>query len=208
VPLCLHRLEQLGRNADEEGGRDEEGDGVDPVRSVRTGRGDENAADDRPDRPGGILQRLEDRVGAREILVPDEVGQAGIDGGTEEARGEAGNPRQGDDQRRAVDERQRGEDREPHEVGADHQAAPRHPVDEGARRDPDHDRGQEVSDQQRADPGRGARPVEDVDREGDERNPGAEARGQRREGEQTEARRVSQKPELAADHDSSTSVGR
>ena len=121
--------------------------------------------------------------------VVDEVRQPRVDGRAEEARADPGERGQGDDHRRRwsrtgsaqkIAARSRS--------AADHQALAREPVDERAGEQPDHDRGQDVRDQERADPRPGVGAVLDVDRERDEREPGSEPGEQRREEEQPEAR--------------------
>ena len=84
------------------------------------------------------------------------------------------------------------------EVGGDHQLPARETVDEGAEGKADGDRGQEVCQQERAHPLRRLRPVEDVDRQGDDREPGTEPGGERREKEQPEAGRPVDELKLSA----------
>ena len=112
------RLQQPLRDAVEEDGRDQERAGVDPVGRVDARSRDERAAGQRAERPGEVVHRLQQGVGAREVLVLDEVRQPGVGGRPEEAGRDAGDRGEGDDLRRARREGQRGEDAEADEVGA------------------------------------------------------------------------------------------
>ena len=69
-----------------------------------------------------------------------------------------------DDRGRALDERQRREHAEADEVGADHEPAPRQPVDERAEQKPDDDDREEVGDEERRDPDARVRHVVDLRR--------------------------------------------
>ena len=70
------------------------------------------------------------------------------------------------------------------QVGDDHDPPAREPVDQRAEQQADGHRRQEVRDEQRAHPRRRAGPVVDVDRQRDDRDPGSEARRERRSEEQ------------------------
>ena len=63
-----------------------------------------------------------------------------------------------------LDERQRREDAEAHEVGADHQPAAGEPVDERPEQEPDRDDRQEVGDEERRDPHARSGQVADLER--------------------------------------------
>ena len=102
-----------------------------------------------------------------------------------------------DDRRRAVDERQRGEDAEAEEVGDDHQPPSREPVDERPEQEPDEDDRQEVGDEERGDPDARLGAVVDVDRERDRREVGAEAGPRGGEEEVAERRRAAEEAETA-----------
>ena len=167
--------------------RDEERHGVDPVRSVRPPLGREHAAEQRPDRPGGVLHRLQERVRAAEQLVGDEVRHARVDSRTEEARREARHERERDDRRRrssrtAAPRRRRraGDRRRSSACGARAGRAA------GRARDRRRCR-QEVDDEDRADPEPGVRPLLHVDRERDRREQRPDARGERRGKEEPKA---------------------
>ena len=97
---------------------------VEPVGEVGPRCSDERAADDRRHRPTDVLARLDERVGARQLLLVDEVRQAGVDGRAKEAGRKPCDRRQDNDLSGALRERQRAEDAGPNEVGDDHQAAP------------------------------------------------------------------------------------
>ena len=154
-----------------------ERDRVHPVGEVGPGRGDERAADDRPDRGRRPLDELEQRVRGRELArSATRFGSPASTAGRKNALpmpGERGEQRRSPPRSR---ERQRGEDAEPAEVGADHQRLAREPVDERPEQEAEEDGRQDVRDQQRADPPAGVRPVVDVDLERDDREPVADAR--------------------------------
>ncbi len=145
-------------------------------------------ADERPDHPGQVLDRLQEGVRARQVLVRDEVRQAGVHGRPEEARGNAGDTGQRDDRDRRFGEGQGAEDREADEVGADHQPPAREPVDERTEGDAENDDRQELRDQERAHPRVRARAVEDVDRQRDGGEVRPRARAERGEEEPPEVR--------------------
>ena len=184
--LLAGRSEGARRDADDQRRRDEERDRVDHVRRVRARRGHEDASDQRPEHGRHRVGRLEQALRAGKLVILDEVRQAGVDGRTEEAGGEAGDRGQRDDLAGARRERERAEDGEAHDVGRDHHAAAREAVDERADCEADRDRRQEVGDQQRRDPGARMRAVPDVDGQRDEREPGSEPRAERRVEEQPE----------------------
>ena len=175
--LDMAHLESRRRDSREQEGGDDECDRVHPVGEIRPPRGEDHAADDRPDHPGQVLDRLQQRGGGGELLVVDEVRHPGVDRRPEEAGRDALDRREDDDHRRAARERERAEDRGAHEVGDDQEAAPREPVDQRPGQDPDQDDRQELDQQQRADPLARPGPVEDVDRErdGGEIRPGSGA---------------------------------
>ena len=97
----------------------------------------------------------------------------------------------------AVDERQRGEDAEAHEVRGDHEPSPREPVDERAEQEPDHDDREEVGDEERGDPDARLGVVVDLERQRDRGEIRAEARPGGREEEVPEGRRPAKKAETA-----------
>ena len=122
-------------------------------------------------------------------LLLDEVRQARVGGGPEEAGREAGDDRERDD--RPALSRTAAATKTPRRTRSATiiSPPPREPVDERAEQQADRDRRQEVGDQQRADPAPRAGPVVDVDRRArssasQRPEPGAE----RREEEAPEAR--------------------
>ena len=162
------------------------------------GGGGEEAAEDGADRPADVLHGLEQRVGGRQVLVRDEVGDAGIDGRAEEAVRDAGDGGERDDRAGTARERQREEDRGAEHVGADHEVAPRQPVEERAEREADDDGRQVGDDEDGADPEARVRPVLDVDRERDRRQKGADRRPEGRDRQQAKTR-VAERQQLTAD---------
>ena len=178
-------------------GRDEERRGVDPVGDVGARGRDDEAAERGADRPRQVLAGAEARVGRREIGRGDEIGKPGVRGRPEEPRREAGCGSEHHDRLGAVRERERREDAEPREVGDDHDPAARQPVDQRSEQQADCHGGQEVCDEQRAHPLRGARPVVDVDRERDDGDPRPEPGRERRSEERPEARVSAQQAGLA-----------
>ena len=160
--LDVSDLEPRSRDPREQCGRDDERDRVHPIGEIRPLDAEDDAADDRPDHPGQVLDRLQQRR-CRKLLVVDEVRHPGVDGRPEEAGRDALDSGEHDDHRRAADERERAEDGRAHEVGDDQQPPPVEPVDERRRQDPDQDDRQEVGDQERAHPLARAGAVEDVD---------------------------------------------
>ena len=110
---CPLALQQTGGNADHEHDRDGERDGIDRVGSRRPRHCGERAADERPDRPAHVLDRLEQGVRSGQICFRHEVGNAGVHGRTEEAGRQARDERQSDDHRGARRERQRREHADP-----------------------------------------------------------------------------------------------
>ena len=190
APVTLRRgmsdLEEARRDPKDQRRREEEGDRVDRVGPVRARCGDEDAAGERAEHGRHRVGRLEHALRARQLRVLDEVRQSRVDRRAEETGCEPGDRSQHDDLGRALRKRERAEDEEANDVRGDHHAAPREAVDERAHREAEHDRGQEVGDQQRAHPGAGARPVPDVDRQRDEREPGAQARAESGKEEQAE----------------------
>ena len=133
----LGRLEEPPRNLDDERGGEEERDCVDPVRPVGARRRHEDSPGQRPEHRRHRLGRLEKALRARQLLVLDEVRQAGVDRGAEEAGGETCDSRKRDDLTCAPRERERAEDDEAGEIGRDHDPPPRKPVDERADREAD-----------------------------------------------------------------------
>ncbi len=190
--------------------REEERDRVHHVGRVRARRGDEHAADQRAEYGRHRVGRLQQALRARQLVVLDEVGQPRVDSRPEEARRETGDCRERHDLAGARRERERAEDEEAHDVGGDHHAPAREPVDERPDREADRDRRQEVGDQQRRDPAPGVRPVPDVEVERDERHPAPEAGAEGRVEEQAEAahpvEQVGLPPEQTV-HDSRRGVG-
>jgi hypothetical protein len=143
---------------------------------------------------------LEERVRLRQVVVGHEIRHAGVDGGAEEAGGEAGHSGERDDRDRLVREREQREDDGSGEVGADHQPPARDPVDERPEQQADREHGQELDDQERRDPLPRAGAVPDVDRQRDRGDAGAEPRAERRKPQQREARRPPQERRLPADY--------
>ena len=141
---------------------------------------------------------MQERVGAGKILVLDQVRHSGVHGRAEESRRDADDRGQDDDLRRVRGERQGGEGAEADEVGADHQRAARQPVDQRPREHADRERRQQVGDQEGGDPGRGVRPLVDVELECDERQPRAGPGSERREEEAAETGLAAQQPAPAA----------
>ena len=184
---CLRDLEEARGNPKDQCSREEKGDRVDPVGPVRAGGRDENASGEWTEHSRHRIGRLEEPLCARELRVLDEVRQPSVDRRAEEAGRKAGDRSQRDDLGCALGKRERTEDEEADEVRGDHHAAPRQAVDERAGREAEHDRGEEVGDQQRAHPGAGPCPVPDVDRQRDEGEPCAQPRAERGEKEQAQA---------------------
>ena len=176
-------LQQARRDPQHEHDGDRERHRVDRVCSRRAVRRNQNPADQRPQRPAQVLDPLEQRVGAGQLLVGDEVRDPRVDGRAEEAGRETGHRCQADDRRRVRRERQRREDPDPHGVGGDHQRAALEAVEERPEQEPDHDRRQELDDEDGSDPGAGVRPLLDVDGERDcgEQRPGARTEGREEE---------------------------
>ncbi len=138
-------LQHARRDARDQERGDDERDAVDPVRRVRTRSGREEAAEDRADRPADVLQRLQERIRRGQLLVGDEIRDAGVDRRAEESIAEAGDGGERDDRARATCEREREEDSRPDEVGADHEVAPPQPIEQRPQGQPDGD-GREVGD--------------------------------------------------------------
>jgi len=172
-------LQQPLRDARDEQRGDEERDGVDPVRGVRSRRRGEDAAEHRADRPADVLDRLEQRVRLGQLTLRHEIRNARIDRRPEEPRRQPRDEREADNARRARSERQRAEDRRAKQVGADHQRPPLQPVEQRPQRQSHDDRRQELDDEHRADPEPGVRAVLDVDRERDRSEQGPDARAER-----------------------------
>jgi hypothetical protein len=118
------------------------------------------------------------------------------------------NPREHDDHGRAAGERQRAEDGGTEEVGHDQEAAPRQPVDERRREDPDQDDREEVDEQERADPLARSRPVEDVDGECDRGEVGSGSGAERCEEEAPEVGREAEDGEAEDARDGNSPPGR
>ena len=131
--LDVAHLEPRGRDPREQERRDDERDRVHPVGEIRPLGRERIAADDGPDHPGQVLDRLQQRGRGGELLVVDEVRHPGVDRRAEEAGRDALDRREDDDHRRAARERERAEDGGAHEVGDDQEAAPREPVDQRRR---------------------------------------------------------------------------
>ena len=106
-----------------------------------------------------VLDRLEQRVRARQVLVRDEVRQPRVDRRPEEAGREAGDGRERDDLRRRSSRTGARRRRRAGRGRRRPSAAAREPVDERPEQEPDRDRRQEVGDQQRRDPRARVRPV-------------------------------------------------
>ena len=187
-------LQQAPRDPDQEGRGEQEGGGVEPVSRVDPCRGGERSAGDGTERPGQVVGALEQRVGGGEIAVLNEIRQPCVDRRPEETRGHADDSGQHHDLGRARRERQDGEGSETDEVGVDHQAPPREPVDERADEQPDREGRKQVGDQERRDPGGRAGSLVDVDLERDERQPRPGAGADRCEEEPRKARLASEQP--------------
>ena len=84
------------------------------------------------------------------------------------------------------------------DTGADHEVAPRQPVEERAEREADDDGRQVGDDEDGADPEARVRPVLDVDRERDRRQKGADRRPEGRDRQQAKTR-VAERQQLTAD---------
>ena len=192
-------LQLRSRYAQQQQGRDDERRGVDPVRNIGIRHCDECAADDRRHGPAHVLTRLDQRVRATELLLVDEVRQTCVDRGPEEPGRDTRDARERNDLPRTVRERQRAEDGCADDVGDDHQAASRQPVEERAEEEADRDGGQELDDHQRADPGARVGSVLDVDDEGHRREERAEAGAEGREKEQAKVGRRAENAELSAE---------
>ena len=186
------------RDPSEEQRRAGKADRVHGVAHVRARRGDDGAADQGADDGRQVRGRAKDRVGRGKIGRVDEVRQPGVRRRPEEARGEARHPGQGDDLPGSAGEDERDEHADADDVRPDHQPAAGEPVDDRTERNADYDRRQEVRDQERAHPPGRVRPVVDVDREGDHREPRADAGHRRREEERPERRRSIEQAQLAA----------
>ena len=156
-------LQQARRDPQHEHDGNRERRRVDRVCGRRAGRRDQDPADQRPQRPAQVLDPLEQRVGAGQLLVGDEVRNPGVDGRAEEAGRETGHRCKGDHGRRVRREGQRDEDPDPHGVRADHQRAALEPVEKRPEQEPDHDGRQELDDEDGGNPGAGVRPLLDVD---------------------------------------------
>ena len=193
------RLQPARRDRGDERRRDGEGDGVDPVREVRPGRRDDDAADQRRDRPGQVLDRLEQRVRLRRD-PPRRRGSAG------RRRRRAGRSRCRSRRRRRArrSARARGRTAARRRPRAAARSAPiirprrASRSSSGPSSEPDHDRGQELRDQEGRDPGARARPFLDVDLERDEREPGARPGAERRDEEAAERGRATQQRRLGS----------
>ncbi len=106
---------RLADSRDEHRG-DEERHRVDRVRHRGAPQADQDATDDRPDHPRRVLDRLQERVGVRELVVRHEIRQARVRSGTEEARRDPRDGGEPDDPERAVHERQSREYRDAAQV--------------------------------------------------------------------------------------------
>ena len=145
---------------------------------------------------GGAQQRVRAAAGLRR----DEVRQARVGGRPGEAGGDAGDERERDDLPRLHGERRAATNTASRTRSAPTSSRLRESRStSGPSRRPIATAGQEVGDQQRADPHAGVRPVPDVDAERDHREPRAEPRDQRRAEEQPEARRRAQHVPLAGE---------
>ena len=193
-------LQQALRDLRDQGRRDHKGDRVDPVGEIRALRGDERTAEERADRPGRVVDHLQQRVGLRQVLVADEIRQPGIHSGAEKAGRDADHRRKADDRGCVRGEGQDAEHAEADEIGADQQGAAGETVDERGRDQSDEQRRQDVGDQQRAHPHRRMGPHEHVDLQCDEGEPGSEPGAEGGQEERAEARLSAEEPESAAGH--------
>ena len=177
VALALHLpfLEQRRGDPDDEHRRDREAHGVQPVREVRPGDGDEDAAEHGAGHDRQLVGGAQQRVRARQQLLGDQVREACVGSRTGEAGGDSRDQSEDDDLPRADREGEQDEHGAAREVGADQNPLAGEPVDERAEQEADRDPGQEVGDQQRADPDGRAGSVLDVDHERDHGDPGAES---------------------------------
>ena len=123
----------------------------------------------------------------------DEVRHPRVGRRAEEAVREPDHERERHDRACTGREGQRHERREPDEVGADHQPAPREAVDERPEQQADRNRRDEVGDEQRAHPGAGLGALVDVDRERDDGEHRPDTGAERREEEEPERRRAAEK---------------
>ena len=89
-----------------------------------------NDAHERADSPTRVLDRLEQGIRERQLLVRHEVRDAGVDGRPEEAGCEACHERKADHGGGVRRERQRDEHRDSESVGGDHQRPPLEPVEQ------------------------------------------------------------------------------
>ena len=85
-----------------------EAGGVQPVREIRPGGGDEDAAEQRAGHDRQLVGRAQQRVRARQQLLGDEVRQAGVGSRAGEAGGDPGDQRERDDLPGADRERRAG----------------------------------------------------------------------------------------------------
>ena len=163
-----------------------------------------STAGERPEDGRHRVGGLEEPLGARQLLVLDEVRQPRVDGRPEEAGGAARDGGQGHDLPGAARKRQHAEDAEADDVGRNHHAPARVAVDQRADRQAEHDRRQEVGDEERGDPVSRIRAVPDVDRERHEGEPRPEPRAERGKKEQAKAadsaEQVGLPPEQAVHH--------
>ncbi len=182
----LVALEERRRDAREQERRDAEADRVHPVGEVRAGGGDDDPADERAGGRRHPLRRLEQEVRLRQVVVGDEVRHAREQGRPEERVADACDEGEPDDRAGGVGERQGGEDPEPEHVRADEQELAREPVDERAAEEAHERRRDDRRGVQSREPEPRAGTVEDVDVEGDDREPRAGARAEAREEHQSE----------------------
>ena len=170
-------------------------------------RRDQDAADHGADHPGQVLAGLQERRRVGRVLVGDQVRHPGIHRRSEKAGGDPRSGRKNHDRAGAAGERQHAEDRDASEIGDDQQAACEKPVDERCKEKTDHDDRQEVGDQERADPGARAGPVEDIDRERDRREIRPCARPERRDQKAPEIGRASEEIEAEDARDPTQRAG-
>src|SRR6185503_14961157 len=124
-----------------------------------------------------------------------EVGEAGVHRRAEEARGDPSEEREQNDLKGCPRERKDEEDAGPRSVREHKDPAARSPVEKPPREEPDDDAREELGHEQRADPGGVLGAIVDVDDQRNECEPGADARGKRREEKEAESSGLPQEPE-------------
>ncbi len=171
------RLEPVADANEEEGG-DEEADRIQRVHGARAEQRDSDAGDHRAHQGGEVLGSLHERVRGNDGLLADEIGDRRVTPGAEERGREPRERRDGADARGRVNEREHAEAGCAAEVGQDHHPLARPAIDQWPHRDPEDDAGNELCEEQDADPPGGVRLVVERDADREERRPRAEGRDQ------------------------------